>query len=67
MRLYQSASLYNSMCLHDTLCGSAGVIKFDILLVVVYFFENVYLLLILNCLACYLGLPLITILAYDML
>jgi len=28
------------MCLHDMLCGSLEVIKFDIELVVLYFFES---------------------------
>ena len=54
------------MCLHDVLCGSLEVIKFDIELVVMYF-ENVHLLVILEYVVYYLGLPLITILACDML
>jgi len=41
------------------LYGSLGVIKFDIELVVLYFFENLLFLLILKCLLRYLGLPLI--------
>ena len=59
-------ALLNSMCLHDILCGSFVVIKFDIELVVLYFFENLPLL-ILKCFAHYLGLLLIDILACDML
>ena len=49
------------MCLHDLLCGSLGVIKFEIELVVSYVFENIHLVLLLNCLARYLGLSLIGI------
>ena len=60
-------ALFNSVCLRDVFWGFLGLIKFDIKLVVSYFFENLLLLLILKCLACYLGLPLITILAWDML
>jgi len=59
------SALPNLIYLHDVLYGSLGVIKFDIELVVPYFFEN-QLLLILKCLACYLGLPLIAIVACDM-
>ena len=59
-------AVINSMCLHDVHCGSLGVIKFDIEFVVSYLFENLSLL-ILKCFTCYLGLPLIAILAYDML
>ena len=55
------------MCLHDMLCGSLGVIKLDVELVVMYFFENIHLLLILKFIVHYLGLPLIAILACDML
>ena len=44
-----------------------GVIKFNIRSVVLYFFETLLLLLILKWLACYLRLPLIGILACDML
>jgi len=54
------------ICLHDVLCASLGVIKFQIKLAVLYFFENL-LLLILKCFASYLGLPLIDILACNML
>jgi len=43
------------------------MIKFDIKLVVLYFFENLLLILILKCFARYLGLPLLTILACEML
>ena len=60
-------ALLNLMRLHDMLCGSLGVIKFDIENVVLYFFEKVLLHLILKCFVHYLGLPLIDILAYDML
>ena len=60
-------ALLNSMCLHHMLCGSLGVIKFDIKLVVLYVFKNLPLLLIWKCLARHLGLPLIAILACDML
>jgi len=59
-------ALYNSMCLDDILCGSLGVIKFEIGLVVLYFFEYL-LLLILKCFVHYLGLLLIDIYACDML
>jgi len=55
------------MYLHDMLCGSLGVIKFDIELVVMYLFENIHLLLILKYFVHYLGLPLIGILARDIL
>ena len=55
--------LFNSMCLHDMVCGSLGVIKFDIKLVVSYFFKNL-LLLILKRIKRYLGLPLIGILLF---
>ena len=59
-------ALLNFICLHDMLCGSLGMIKLDIGLVVLYFFENL-LLLILKCIVHYLGLPLIIVFAYDML
>jgi len=49
------------------LCGSLGVIKFDIEIVVLYFFENLLFLLILKCFVHYLGLPLIVIVACDLL
>ena len=55
------------MCLHDMLCSSLGVIKFDIELVILYFFENLLFFLILKCFVHYLGLSLIVILACDML
>ena len=55
------------MCLHDVLCGSLGVIKFDIELVMSYFFKNLLFLLILKCFMCHLGLLLIVILANDMI
>ena len=54
------------MCLHDMLYGSLGVIKFDIKLVVMYFFENLLFLLILNCIALF-GVAVIATLIYDML
>ena len=54
------------MCLRDMLCNSLGGIKFDIELVVLSYFENM-VLVILEWLARYLGLPLITIVACDML
>ena len=60
-------ALFNFMCLHNMLCGSLGVIRFDIKLVVLYFFRNVLLLLILKFLAHHLGLLLIAILPCDML
>jgi len=60
-------ALLNLMCLCDMLCSSLGVIKFDIELVELYFFENLLFLLILKCFVNYLGLPLIVILACDML
>ena len=60
-------ALPNLICLHDMLCGSLGVIKFDVKLVVLYFFENLLFLLILKCFMHYLGLPLSAILARDML
>ena len=60
-------ALFNSLCLHDMLYGSLGVIKFDIELVVLYFFENLVLLLILKYFAHYLRLSLISILVCDML
>jgi len=62
-------ALFNLMCLHDMLCGSLGVIKFNIELVVSSFFENLLILflLVLKCIAHYLGLALIVILACDML
>ena len=59
-------ALLNSMCLYNMLCGSFKVIKFDIELVVLYFFENLLFLLILKCFVHYLGLSLIVILACDM-
>ena len=59
-------ALLNLMCLYDMLCGSLGVIKFDIKLVVLYFFENLFLL-IFQCFAYYLRLVLIVILACDKL
>jgi len=43
----------NSMCLHAMLCGSLGVIKFNIKLVVLYFFEKLLFLLILTCFVHY--------------
>jgi len=60
-------ALINSTCLHDMLCGSLGIIKFDIELVVLYFFQNLFLLIILECLARYLGLLVNDILACDLL
>jgi len=39
-------ALFHSMCLHDMLCGSLGVIKFDIELIVAYFFENLLVLIL---------------------
>ena len=60
-------ALPNVMYLHYVLCGSLGVNKFDIELVVSYFFENLLFLLILKCIVRYLGLLLIVILACDML
>ena len=60
-------ALLNFMCLHDMLYGSLGVIKFDIELVVLYFLENLLLLLILKSFPHYFGLPLLAILACDML
>ena len=60
-------TIINSMCLHDVLCSSLGVIKFDVELVVMYFFENIHLLMMLKCFAHYLELLLIDILACDML
>ena len=55
------------MCLCDVVYGSLGVIKFDIELVVVSFFENFHLPVILKCIVHYLGLLLIDILASDAL
>ena len=55
------------MYLHDMLCGSSGVMKFDVKLVVLYFFESLLFLLILKCLSRYFGLPLIGIFAFDTL
>jgi len=52
-------ALFHLMCLHDMLCGSLGVIKFDIKLVILYFFQNLLILLILKWLAYYSELPLI--------
>jgi len=60
-------ALLNLTCLHDVLCGSLGVIKFAIELLIIYFFENIHLLLVLKCLVHYLQLPLINIFAYDRL
>ena len=60
-------ALLNFIRLHDVLCGSLGVIKFDIELVISYVFENIHLLPILNYFVHCLGLPLIVVLAYDML
>jgi len=60
-------ALFNFMCLHDILYGSLEVIKFDIELVVIYFFENIHLLLFLKCFVHYLGLSLIDILACAIL
>jgi len=48
-------ALLNFMCLHDMLCGSLGVIKFVIELVVMYTFENIHVLLILKCFVHYFG------------
>jgi len=59
-------ALFNFMWLHDVFYGSLGLIKFDIKLVVSYFFKNL-LFLILKCHTCYLGLPLIAILACNAL
>jgi len=55
------------MCLHNMLCGSLGVINFDVELGVLYLFENLLILLILKCIAHYLVLPLIAIVACDIL
>ena len=60
-------ALLNLMYLHDMLCGSLGGDQVDIEIVVLYFFENLLFLLILKCTVHYLGLPLIVVLAYDML
>ena len=49
------------MFLYDVLYGSLEVIKFDIKLVVLYFFERM------KCIVHYLGLSLIDILACGML
>jgi len=57
----------SSICLHDMLCGFLGVIKFNIELIVPYFFENIHLPLIPKYFANYLELLLIGILARDML
>jgi len=51
--------------LHDMLHGSLGVIKFDTWLVVIYFFENNDLLLILKCIVHYLGFQLTNIFTCD--
>jgi len=48
-------ALFHSMCLRDVLFGSLGVIKFDVELTVVYIVESIHLLLILKCIAHYLG------------
>jgi len=63
IRLYYSIWVHSSLCLYDMLCSSLGAIHFDIWLVVIYFFETSYLLLILKCIVYYLGLSLIDILA----
>jgi len=55
------------MCLCDVVYGSLGVIKFDIELVVVSFFENFHLPVILKCIVHYLGLSLIDIPPSDVL
>jgi len=60
-------ALLNLISLHDMLCGSLGMVKFEIALVVLYFFKNVLFLLTLKCFVHYLGLPLIVILACGML
>jgi len=60
-------ALFHLMCLHDMLCGSLGVIKFDIELVILYFFKNLLILLILKWIVYYLGWPLIDILTCDVL
>jgi len=60
-------TLFNSMCLRDVLCGSLGVMKFDIEFMVLYFFDEKLLLLILICFACDLELPLIVVFACDVL
>jgi len=60
-------ALFNFMCLHNMLCGSLGVINFDVELGVLYLFENLLILLILKCIAHYLVLPLIAIVACDIL
>ena len=59
--------LLNSMCLYDLLCGSLELIKYDISFMVLHFFENIHLLLVLTYLVRYLELPLITIFSSDML
>jgi len=60
-------ALFNFMWLHDVFYGSLGLIKFDIKLVVSYFFKNLLLFLILKSFVHYSGLPLLAIFACDML
>ena len=60
-------ALFNSMCSHDVLCCSLEVIEFDVELMILYFFENIHLLLILKCILHYLGLSLTDILTCAVL
>jgi len=53
--------------LHDVLYSFLGLIQFDFKHMVIYSFENIPLLLTLKRLVHYLGLPLIDILACDVL
>jgi len=41
------------MYLHDVFYGSLGMIKFDVELMVIYFFEKIHLFLILKCIMHY--------------
>jgi len=60
--LSDGLALFHYMCLCDVLCGSLGVIKFDIWLVASHFFKNIHLLLIFKCIVHYLVLSLILLL-----
>jgi len=60
-------ALLNYVYLYNVLCDSLDVIKFDIRVVVSYFFKNIHPLLILKCLVYYLGLSLINAIASDVL
>ena len=68
VRFHQSIWLYSIPCACMTCFVILwGLSNFDVEFVVMYFFENIHLLLILKCIVHYLVWPLIAIFAYDML